>query len=117
AEIQAEPVDGLLIDGSVGYVKWDGENTITSIPDWTASGGIQYEILADGLHGSITPRLDWFYVGKVYYSNLPEYMESTAEPAYSTFNGRITYHNVDHDFDVAVGATNLFNKFYYRQKI
>ncbi len=28
-------------------------------------------------------------------------------------NTRITYNNKDHDFSVAVGVTNLFDKFYY----
>ena len=29
-------------------------------------------------------------------------------------NGRITYANDPYDFEIALGATNLFNKFYYR---
>lgn len=34
-------------------------------------------------------------------------------PARSLFNGRVTYDNTDHDFTLAAGVTNLFNKFYY----
>ncbi|MXO67091.1 TonB-dependent receptor [Altericroceibacterium endophyticum] len=115
-EIEAEPIDGLRINGSVGYntFKAPDLDRRTSVPDWTASGGIQYDIRTDMLHGTITPRLDWFYTGKIAYNSaLPEY----DGPAYSVFNGRITYANEDHDFEVALGATNLFNKFYYRQKI
>jgi len=114
-ELEAEPIDRLLINGSVGFTKWSADQDVrqTLIPEWTASGGIQYKILADALGGSITPRLDWFYVGRVAYnSELPQYDQE----AYSTFNGRITYHNDEKNFDVSVGATNLFNKAYYQQK-
>ena len=33
--------------------------------------------------------------------------------AHSLFNGRVTYDNTGHAFSVALGVTNLFNKFYY----
>src|SRR6201986_4527392 len=33
--------------------------------------------------------------------------------AHSLFNGRVTYENTGHAFSVALGVTNLFNKFYY----
>ena len=119
AEIEAEPIDGLLINGSLGYNTYSAPNASqrTLVPDWTASGGIQYEIMADALAGTITPRLDWFYTGEIIYSTTPAYIDTTKEEARSVFNGRLTYHNEDHDFDVALGVTNLFNKFYYRNKI
>ena len=115
AEIEAEPIDNLSIVGSVGYTKWDSTGTTrqTLIPEWTASGGVQYELDVPMLAGSITPRLDWFYSGSIAYSSQnPAY----DQPARSVFNGRITYRNEEHDFDVAVGATNLFDEFYYAQK-
>jgi iron complex outermembrane receptor protein len=111
-EVQAEPVDGLLINGSFGYSKWTSEGTArqTVIPNWTASGGIQYEIEARGLGGTITPRLDWFFNSKIYYAaDFPDYSQGNR----SVFNGRLTYRNDDHQFDIALGATNLFNKFYW----
>jgi iron complex outermembrane receptor protein len=83
------------------------------VPDWTASGGIQYIVEDERLHGSITPRLDWFYTGTIAYNaQQPQH----DEPAYSVFNGRVTYANYDYDLEISLGATNLFNKFYYRQK-
>lgn len=115
AELEARPIDGLMINGSVGYTKWktDEGTRQTQIPEWTASGGIQYEIPVPFLAGTFTPRLDWFYNGSIAYSaERPEFDQGPR----STFNGRITYANEEHDFEVAVGATNLFNKFYYRQK-
>ncbi len=115
-EIEAEPVDGLLINGSVGYNHFKAPDLErrTLVADWTASGGIQYEVPSETLNGSFTPRLDWFYTGKIAYSaGNPEF----DEPAYSVFNGRLTYANWDDDYEVSVGVTNLFNTFYYRNKI
>ena len=114
-ELEAEPVDNLTINGSVGLTKWSSTGTTrqTVIPEWTASGGIQYELDAPVLHGSVTPRLDWFYAGRIAYSSQnPAY----DQPARSVFNARLTYENHDYDFELSVGATNLFNKFYYAQK-
>jgi iron complex outermembrane recepter protein len=115
SEIEAAPIDGLSITGSIGYTKWDSDEGTrqTAIPEWTASGGIQYEILADFIGGSVTPRLDWFYNGAIAYSSQNPAFDQGGR---SVFNARLTYHNEDHDFDVAVGATNLFDKFYYYQK-
>jgi len=82
-------------------------------PDWTASAGVQYKFEADAIGGSITPRLDWFWISKVAWAaNYPR----LDDPARSYANGRITYRNEAHNIDVAVGATNLFNKKYYQQK-
>jgi iron complex outermembrane receptor protein len=121
AEIDIRPVAGLAINGSVGYSSFTAPDLealpATSnrralrIPNWTASAGIQYEISADMLGGTITPRLDWFYQGSMVYSVT---RKDTNQPGFSTFNARLTYHNREHDFDVSLGATNLFNNFYYR---
>jgi iron complex outermembrane receptor protein len=118
-EIEIRPIDGLLINGSIGYAKFTAPDldalpvtsnrTVLRSPEWTASAGIEYQVPAPG--GSITPRLDWFYQGGTTYSVT---RTDTNQPAYSTFNGRITYHNEENDFNVSFGATNLFNKFYYR---
>jgi iron complex outermembrane receptor protein len=119
AELQAEPVDGLRIDGSVGYSKFKSPDLevagrvtdrLLGVPEWTASAGIQYEAQVPALAGSITPRLDWFYQGSIAYS--ANRADLIADP-YSVFNGRITYRNEPHDFSVSVAVTNLFDKFYY----
>jgi len=34
-------------------------------------------------------------------------------PARSVFNARVTYQNTDHEYSIAAGATNLFDKEYY----
>jgi len=119
-ELDARPIEGLSINGSMGYARFTAPDIdarpegssrrLFRIPEWTASAGIQYEIPLDALDGTVTPRLDWFYQGAIDYTiNHPDYNQS----GYSVFNGRVTYDNIDHDFSVAVGATNLFNKLYY----
>jgi len=85
AEVEYEPIDQLRFTGSVGYTSWDAPNITrqTQVPEWTASAGVEYEFAANALGGTITPRLDWFYVGDVAYNaNLPQYDQE----AYSLVN-------------------------------
>jgi len=120
AEIEARPVDGLLINLSGGYTKFKApelqndplvvNTTPVYVPEWTASAGIQYEIPVEGLSGSITPRIDGFYQSKISYNSRSAFAEL---PGRTVFNGRLTYNNEDGDWTVALGATNLFGKKYY----
>lgn len=115
-ELEAEPVDNLLITASAGYTKWEADQRRrqTAIPEWTASAGIQYTIHAQKLGGTITPRLDAFYNGRIAYdADRPQYDQGGR----TLVNGRITYRNEAQDFDVSLGATNLFDKFWYYQKM
>ncbi|MEH3105803.1 MAG: TonB-dependent receptor [Sphingomonas fennica] len=121
AEIEASPVERLTLSASIGYTHFTAPDLkarpatanrrLLQIPDWTASAGIQYEIAASALGGTITPRLDWLYTDDLVYSVT---RTQTNQPSYSVFNGRITYRNDDHGATVALSVTNLFNKFYYR---
>ena len=115
SELEAEPIERLLLTASIGYTKWDSDEGTrqTLIPKTTASGGIQYEIPVEFLGGSVTPRLDWFYNGTIAYSSQDTTYDQGGR---SIFNARINYRNTKLDFDVAVGATNVFDKFYYYQK-
>lgn len=114
------PLEGLLINGSVGYSKFTSPdiaaravNRRQSNPFWTANAGIQYEILADALGGSVTPRLDWTYESSQIVSGIST-KYNYLMPERSLFNGRVTYENFEHDFTLAAGVTNLLDKFYYR---
>lgn len=117
-EFQSEPIDRLRFDGSMGYAKFSSADVdatlnqrVARIPEWTANAGVQYEFLVPALDGSVTPRLDWFYEGSIVYeTNNARYNQS----AYSVFNARLTYHMDKHDADIAFGATNLFDTFYYQ---
>ncbi|MCW2399303.1 TonB-dependent receptor [Sphingobium sp. B2D3C] len=123
-ELEARPVEGLLINGSLGYSQFTSPdlnapgritNRLTAvgigIPEWTANAGIEYRVPVPSLAGSVTPRLDWFYTGSIPFDAVdPAYFQK----AYSTFNGRLTYQNDDLGLSVSLGATNLTNKAYYR---
>lgn len=120
AEFEARPMNRLSLTGTVGYTTFDSKDInaptrvnkrVTGIPEWNASAGAQYEFDAPALGGTIVPRLDWYYTGSIAFSaSRTDYNE----PAYSVFNARIAYRNTDHDLELALGATNLFDKFYYR---
>jgi len=110
-ELTLEPIDRLLIDYSFGYNRFSATSNVRDLPGVNMSGGIQYQVEAPALNGTITPRLDWFWEAReIADVNRPQY----DLPARSVFNARITYSNEEHDFDVSLGATNLFNKAYYR---
>jgi len=120
-EVDFRPLEGLAMGGTIGYHKFsspdlaarpEGQNRrLAAIPELTFNAGIQYRWDVPGLQGSITPRLDWFYTGSQIYS--PDRVEYNQDP-YSLVNARITYHNEEHDFNVSLGVTNLFDKFYWR---
>jgi iron complex outermembrane receptor protein len=113
-EATAQPIDGLAINYSLGYTD-RGSTTGRPIgfPDWTMSGGIQYKIDAAPLNGTLTPRLDWFYISKVAWSSDYTHLD---DPARSTFNARLTYRNTHDNYEIALGVTNLFDKEYYLNK-
>jgi iron complex outermembrane receptor protein len=124
AELSARPVDGLLLNAALGYnkfkngVKTPGQpgyrNPEQLIqPEWNANAGVEYAMDVGG--GSLTPRLDWFYQSHMTFgptSTSPR-TELFTVPAYSVFNGRITYETEDGDWSFALSGTNLLDKFYY----
>jgi len=113
-EATAEPIDNLVLNGSVGYTdRGSATGRPVGFPDWTASGGIQYVADVPQLNGSLTPRFDWFYVSSIAYSTDYTHLD---DPPRSTFNGRLTYKNDDWAMDIAAGVTNLTNERYYRQR-
>jgi iron complex outermembrane receptor protein len=118
AELNAEPVPGLLINGSLGWSRLSAPDIAASLnkrqvnPFWTGSAGIQYAIESGELGGSITPRLDLTYESSQLVStNSVKYNELL--PGKALVNARLTYDNDRYDFSLALGVTNLFNKFYY----
>ncbi|MEH3107851.1 MAG: TonB-dependent receptor [Sphingomonas fennica] len=119
-EIDARPLDGLSINGSLGYARFTSQDLsaptrandrLAGLPEINANAGIQYVQEAAPLAGTITPRLDWIYTGSIFPSpNRNTFNQS----AYSVFNARLTYYNSAHDLTVALGATNLFGKHFYQ---
>lgn len=126
AELSAEPIRGLNIDGSASYLEAEwrkgslshalGTSVLesdraTSAPKWKWSGGIQYK--ADlGDAGSITPRFDVAFNGKRFNGRAvlgqPYNFDS-----YTIANARLTWRNVKEDLEVALEVQNLFDEYYY----
>lgn len=117
-----EPVDGLQVDGSVGYLDFDYKEitnpaTLVTmdmiapfISKWQASAGIQY--VAEFESGaSVTPRLDWSYRSDFYYNSINN--PYNLVDGYSLFNGRLTFDSADGLWAVSAAVTNIFDKFYY----
>ena len=117
AEATAEPIDGLLFNGAVGYHEFTSPdvesrpiNPRQPEPFWTLNAGLQYTIEGAPLDGTITPRVDWSYQGsRIQSTRTTEFNQ----PGYSLVNARLTYRLPDQDFEVALGVTNLFDKLYY----
>jgi iron complex outermembrane receptor protein len=123
-EVTAEPIDGLSFDGSASYLKSKftslnpavGANLrltdpATPSPRWKWSWGVQYE--ADlGTAGSVTPRFDMSYNGKMYEGRAIGGAQYFL-PAYTLANARLTWRNENKDLSISAEATNLFNKYYY----
>jgi iron complex outermembrane receptor protein len=126
-ETTIDPHNGLLVDGSLSYLKFK----YTSInpqaggpaapggvqmgmvapytPSWKWAVGIQYE--ADlGNAGSITPRFDASYQSEMWSNavNLP----TNHIAGYTVANARLTWRNAKRDLEVAFEVTNLFDKYY-----
>ncbi|HTM95985.1 MAG TPA: TonB-dependent receptor [Croceibacterium sp.] len=117
AEATAEPIDGLVFNGALGYHKFSSPdvdnrtiNPRQGEPFWSANAGVQYTIEGMPLDGTLTPRLDWSYQS----SRAPS-TRTTAwnQPGYSVVNARLTYDMPDSGFSIAAGVSNLFDKLYY----
>ncbi len=117
AEATAEPIDGLVLNGAVGWHEFSSPdidnraiNPRQAEPFWTANAGIQYTIEGAPFGGNVTPRVDWAYQG----SRAPSQRTTDwNQPAYSLVNARITYDIPDKGFSIALGVTNLFEEEYY----
>lgn len=117
AEMTAEPIDDLVLNGALGYHKFSSPdvdrraiNPRQPEPFWSASAGLQYTIEGAPLGGTITPRVDWSYQGSTAPST-----RTTAwnQPGYSLVNARLTYALRDEGFSLALGVTNLFDQLHY----
>lgn len=127
SEISLHPSDALAINLSVGYNKYDNDETDPTSssyrhpsallqPKWSVSGGVQYTFNLDG-NSAIVPRLDWFYQGERTNGAVNQSNDCPDEciPDYNMFNARVSYENYANDLTIALSATNLFDEFYWQQ--
>ncbi|WP_198147722.1 TonB-dependent receptor [Erythrobacter sp. AP23] len=115
-ELTAEPVDDLILSGSLGYtdaefreyilqpgVDFSG-NPLLRAPEWTASAAIDYSFyVTERLQ--ISPRVDFTYVSDQ-YSNAAT-IPSNFIPSSSLFNARIGFGPDDDSWKLSAWVKNL----------
>jgi iron complex outermembrane recepter protein len=126
-ETTIQPIEGLSIDGSLSYLDFNytyinplagGPTRPAGVqlsmitpytPKWKLSGGIQYEVPVQNI-GSITPRFDIAYQGRLYTNavNGP----NNLIPGYALANARLTWRDDDNKWQASFEVTNLFDKYY-----
>nr|WP_255682198.1 TonB-dependent receptor [Luteimonas sp. BDR2-5] len=126
-EFTVYPVEGLSIDGSLAWLDFDytslSEIALASrmrygmvapyTSKYKASVGLQYEFAFDT--GALVPRLDTNYQSS-FYTNATNTLTGQVKTA-TVYNARLSWRPWDADWEVAAGVTNLFNKYYYLNKI
>jgi iron complex outermembrane receptor protein len=129
-ELTAEPIDRLAINYSFGYnfTKVGVARGTTPVaplgftdssvfvqPKVNMSAGIQYGIPLFG--GRLTPRVDAFYQSHRTNGPItsPQLDPQWTIGGYTLLNSRIAYDTEKGDWQVALSATNLTNKFYWYQ--
>jgi iron complex outermembrane receptor protein len=126
-ETTIDPGNGLLFDAALSYLDFEytsinplagGPTAPAGVqigmippytPEWKWAAGIQYEFDL-GASGSLTPRADANYQSAI-YSNAVNKPSNRIE-GYTLVNARLTWRNSDEDLEVALEATNLFDKYY-----
>jgi iron complex outermembrane receptor protein len=122
-EFQARPVDGLRIEGGLGYLDAKyrnvdiralnaGVTTATKLqnaPRWTMSAAVSYNIKAGSI-GSFQPRIDWSYRTRVYNDaiNTPLLIQN----GYHLVNAAIAYTDPTEKWGATLGVKNLTKEVY-----
>ncbi len=130
AELLAEPVDNLRIEGSFGYINYElvdneGNNLLLEgdncngdrcysprTPEYTGGIGMQYSFgMAQG--GSVTPRLDAVYQSTIYFTT----NNQGEQEGYTVLNGRLTWVSPEGNWEVALYGQNLTDEEYFNGKL
>ena len=121
-ESTLKPVAGLQFDASYSYLKFKytyldpkvsgitSSMTPAYTPKAKLSVGVQYEMLL-GDAGSLTPRLDSSYTSQQ-YAGAANAATNRIAP-YALLNARLTWRNGKGDWEAALEATNLTDKYYF----
>jgi iron complex outermembrane receptor protein len=124
-ESTLRPLEGLLIDASLGYLDFDYKSIsalgasagITLdmngpfVQKWRWSIGTQYEI-GLGSAGSLTPRVD-VNSQSAYFSAAINRAPYNLVPGRTLVNARLTYRDAKDVWQVSLEATNLTDRLYY----
>lgn len=122
-EMQASPLPGLDIDGSLSHLTGNYKNIDPRVgnailltdpivtPKWKYSFGIQYR--ADlGSAGSLTPRFDFAHTGKTSAGRIAAGAPIEYFNAYDIGNARLTWRNEAEDLSISMEVQNVFNEYY-----
>jgi iron complex outermembrane recepter protein len=119
-EVKANPVDGFTLDGSLSYLDFKYTeiapatlipitNTTAYTPKWTYSFGAQYDWEINA--GNLSVRLDGQYQSEI-FTDANNSVWSRVAPRFLA-NARFSYTTSDKDWQVALEAQNLFDKYYF----
>jgi iron complex outermembrane receptor protein len=141
-ELQAEPIVGLRLDASFGYVNYllesNGGNALLLIgnqcggetcyaprtPKYTSAIGAQYSLEFAG--GKLTPRIDMTYQSTIYFNaNNGCYGAGSAagcgmtdnQGGYALLNSRITWETASKKWQASLWGRNLTDKEYFNGKL
>jgi iron complex outermembrane receptor protein len=125
-EISALPIDGLRLDWTGGYNKFEssveppnpGSYAPGNLrqPEWGMHASASYE-LQTGI-GTITPKLIWSWQSRQTYDTTPQV--GLPEPIfviepYSIWNAQLAYEMPDGDWSAVLQVNNLTDKYYHYQ--
>lgn len=128
-ELQAEPVAGLRIEGSVGYINYnlyDNQgNTLLlegdgcgghrcyspRTPRFNGAIGVQYSF-SSGV-GAFIPRLDVQHQSKIYFTT----NNQGEQDGLTLLNGRLTWQSKSEQWEVALYGDNLTDEGYFNGKL
>jgi iron complex outermembrane recepter protein len=141
-ELQAEPIVGLRLDASFGYVNYwlesNGGNALLltgdqcggetcyapRTPKYTGALGAQYSLEFAG--GKLTPRVDMTYQSTIYFNaNNGCYGAGSAagcgmtdnQGGYALLNSRITWETASKKWQASLWGRNLTDKEYFNGKL
>ncbi len=128
------PVDGLVIDASLGYLGFEfedlgaadpevieeaGGNAASSpclecrpprAPEWTASLGAAYTLPFELNEGSLTARADVSYQSRVDFA--VNNRDRAAQEGYALVDARLTWDSPDDTWSASIFGTNLTDELY-----
>jgi len=126
-EFTLYPVRDLMLNLAAGYNEFTGSQKDTTAvnyrhpstvlqPNWNLSAGAQYAFMF-GNGSRLTPRLDWSF--QSYRTNgvvsQPQRDPDDINGGYGLVNARLSYDSAGGDWQVALTALNVFDKFYWQQ--
>ena len=142
-ELQFEPINNLLFDGSFGYLNYwlesAGDNPLLlagnqcggetcyspRTPKYTAALGAQYGMAFAG--GRLTPRLDMTYQSTIYFAanngcllvgtTVTECGQTDNQGGYTLLNGRLTWESASKKWQTSLWGRNLTDKEYFYGKL